>query len=41
MRKKETLLFVSTGIDLEGIMLSEIIQTMLNTVYVKYRTCGI
>lgn len=40
-RKKETLLFVSTGIDLEGIMLSEIIQTMLNTVYVKYCTCGI
>ena len=33
MRKKESLPFVSTGVDLEGIMLNEIIQIMLNTVY--------
>ena len=40
MRKKETLPFVMTWMDLEGIMLSEISQRKTNTVMISL-LCGL
>lgn len=42
MRKKEILLFATTWLDLEGIMLSEISQTeRKNKIKIKSLICGI
>ena len=41
IRKKELLPFVTTWMDLEGIMLSEISQTEKDKYYMISLTCGI